>query len=128
MRADLAPLAPTTSTLEPALNHIAEVSSSLVESLATISHSPKQASLKNKKQTVKWALNTPARLQRMVNERNLEGARADKAEIIGLLDKWEGVRGVKELREAIEAVIIAEEREEETSMTVTEDAHRQDDA
>lgn len=104
MRANLAPLAPTTSTLQPALTHIAQVSSSLVRSLGSAPKTPARPAPSTKKQTVKWALETPQRLQKLLNEGKIEEAENDRNVILALLLKWTGVKGVEQLEESIERV------------------------
>jgi len=50
-------------------------------------------------QTVRYVLDTPRRLTAAVQEGKQEEAEADWAEVNELLEKWKGVKGVKEIRE-----------------------------
>lgn len=49
--------------------------------------------------TVRWVLDTPRRLNETVAAGKQEEAEADWAEVNQLLDKWKDVKGVRELRE-----------------------------
>lgn len=49
--------------------------------------------------TVRYVLDTPRRLATMVQEGKQEEAEADWVEVNELLEKWKGVKGVKEIRE-----------------------------
>lgn len=97
------PLAPTTSTLGPAIAHIAQVSASLVQTIPASPVAPTSvafnASNKKKKEVVVWALSAPERIERLVNDgKRAEAERVWRA-LEGLLEKWEGVVGVGELKE-----------------------------
>jgi len=50
-------------------------------------------------QTVKYVMDTPTRLARLMAAGNQDDAEADWAEVNQLLQKWTGVKGVKEIRE-----------------------------
>jgi len=50
-------------------------------------------------QTVKYVIDTPTRLARLVADGKQDDAEADWAEVNQLLQKWTGVKGVKEIRE-----------------------------
>lgn len=102
------PLTPTTSTLAPAIAHIAETASGLAGSLKDSEGEEKGLENRNteesknvrKKQqdTVRWVLATPRRLQRLLDDEKREEANNDWVEVRGLLEKWEGVKGVEELK------------------------------
>jgi hypothetical protein len=127
MRGNMDPLAPTTHTLGPAISHIAETASSLSSSLQD-SHQSKEEGLgisirveqdeedaekkKRQKDTVKWVLDTPRRLQEMVDQDQEEEAEKEWADVERILEKWKGVAGVKEIREACEAIMQNEEGSE----------------
>ena len=101
------PLTPTTSTLEPAIAHIAEtvrgLAGSLQETTVDVDGREKgqgEEARKVKKaqqDTVRWVLATPDRLQGLLDEGESEEANKDWAEVHGLLKKWEGVKGVEKL-------------------------------
>ena len=104
MRTNMDPLTPTTSTLTPAINHIAETATTLSESLRKQGSAPDVASQTAKKQqdqqqTVRWALAAPDRIQKLVAQGRREDAKLEWEELSHLLGNWEGVEGVKALRE-----------------------------
>ncbi|KAI4643595.1 hypothetical protein J4E93_006606 [Alternaria ventricosa] len=130
MRGNMDPLAPTTHTLGPAISHIAETAASLSSSLQD-SHQSKEQGLgisirveqddkdksdadkkRRQQETVKWVLDTPRRLQDMVDQDQDGKAEKEWAEVRRILDKWKGVAGVQELREQCEAIMCEEDSEE----------------
>jgi hypothetical protein len=130
MRGNMDPLAPTTHTLGPAIAHIAETAASLSSSLQD-NHQSKEEGLgisirveqdekdqsameKNRRQqdTVRWVLDTPRRLQDMVDQDQDEKAEKEWEEVSRILDKWKGVAGVQELRQQCEAIMQEEEEED----------------
>ncbi|RMZ70262.1 vacuolar sorting-associated 51 [Pyrenophora seminiperda CCB06] len=129
MRGNMDPLAPTTHTLGPAISHIAETAASLSSSLHE-SHQCKEEGLgisihieqdqgdkaeaekkKRQKETVKWVLDTPRRLQELIDQEQDEQAEKDWQEISRILDKWKDVAGVEELRQRCEDIMEEEEDE-----------------
>jgi hypothetical protein len=133
MRGNMDPLAPTTHTLGPAISHIAETAASLSSSLQG-SHQSKEEGLgisirveqdekdkldMNKKRrqqdTVRWVLDTPRRLQDMIDRDQDDDAEKEWQEVSRILDKWKGVAGVQELREQCEAIMQDEDDEEDES-------------
>jgi hypothetical protein len=130
MRGNMDPLAPTTHTLGPAISHIVETAASLSSSLQDNSQSKEEGlgisirveqDEKNKtdmekkrrqQDTVTWVLDTPRRLQNMVDKDQDEKAEREWEEVSKILDKWKGVAGVKELREQCEAIMQEEEEDE----------------
>jgi len=115
------PLIPATSTLSPAISHIAEtaaaLSTSLVEKTSHIQSNtaadgaePTEQHLQSEgkqkqKQTVQWALDTPRRLRTMVADGQRDAADAEWTEVRKLLGKWEGVDGVEELKNRCEEAL-----------------------
>ena len=97
------PLTPTTSTLSPAIAHIAETARSLAGSLQdrSVDSGKAQNLMKKRKQqeTVRWVLATPQRLQDLIEEGKREEARSDWEEIELLLQQWDGAAGVSDLKE-----------------------------
>ena len=117
------PLTPTTSTLSPAISHIAEIAASLVASRQQGQESqsarggsspgpgpgpgpgldnkddPPRPSKKQQQETVRWVLAMPQRLRKLVGAGREEEAAAEWSEVRSLLDKWAGVGGVEEIRE-----------------------------
>ena len=101
------PLTPTTSTLAPAISHIAETARSLVGSLQDRSansnleynsEDPTVTKKRRRQETVRWVLATPNRLQTLLDAGKLEEANSDWREVDTLLQHWEGVAGVSELK------------------------------
>jgi hypothetical protein len=121
------PLAPTTHTLGPAISHIAETAASLSSSLHD-NHNSKEEGLgisirveqeeeemekkKRQKDTVRWVLDTPRRLQELVDQDQIEEAEREWEDVGRVLEKWKGVAGVKEIREACEVILNEEEGSE----------------
>src|SRR5688572_7910777 len=112
MRTNMTPLSSTTSGLEPAIAHIANVSASLASSLpttgsndstTTASTEEREAKLKKQK-TVKWVLAAPERIQSLLDAGKTEEAEQDRKEVLALLEKWNGVKGVDELKAKVEAL------------------------
>ena len=54
--------------------------------------------LKKQKEVVKWVLGAPSRLQRFCEEGKREYAELEWAKVKQVLDRWEGVKGVDEVR------------------------------
>lgn len=94
------PLAPTTSTLGPAIAHIAQVSASLVQNIPP---SPVAttfpSSNKRNKETVAWALACPEKIEELVRDGQGKEAERVFALLEAILGKWQGVRGTEELRQ-----------------------------
>ena len=104
------PLAPTTSTLSPAISHIAETARSLAGSLQERSPSENaiptterekadEVSKRKQQDTVSWVLGAPKRLQLMLNDGKRKEAETEWTEIENLLKAWRGTPGVQELTE-----------------------------
>lgn len=111
MRTNMDPLTPTTATLTPAIGHIAETASALSESLRK-QHGSKSgaadAEVKRKREqqeTVRWVLDAPKRLQELVDAGQRQQADAEWSKVSSLLDKWNGVSGVDEVRQSCQAVL-----------------------
>jgi ATP-dependent Clp protease ATP-binding subunit ClpA len=123
------PLAPTTHTLSPAISHIAETAASLSSSIHSLPPQPQGLGIevhvdgeeeeaetteqrKKEKETVRWVLDTPRRLQALVEADKEEAAEQEWNEVSRILDKWSNVPGVKELRLACEAIMEGEDESE----------------
>ncbi|KAL8797525.1 MAG: hypothetical protein Q9195_000341 [Heterodermia aff. obscurata] len=107
MRDNMDPLTPTTSTLAPAISHIAETARALAGSLqdrsvrssaTSTAEDPVVMRKKQQQETVRWALSTPQRLQTLLEAGNLADAINDWKEVAVLLQQWEDVAGVSELK------------------------------
>jgi hypothetical protein len=105
MRTNMDPLTPTTNTLTPAIGHIAETATALSESLRK-QHGDGGSSEARKKQEqqelVRWVLDAPGRLSKLVDDGREEEARSEWSRVSSLLDKWASVSGVKDVRLACE--------------------------
>jgi len=131
MRLNMEPLTPTTSTLSPAIAHIAETASSLASLLQQRAKANGGAAVgarvgaggngelvggrrgkaeekRNQRQTVKWVLDSPRRLQEQINSAEREAAEKEWEEVKSLLERWRGTEGVEEVREACEKVLAGE--------------------
>lgn len=60
---------------------------------------------KRQRQTVKWVLDAPRRLQEQVERANKEAAEKEWEEVKKLLERWRGVEGVEEVRGRCERVL-----------------------
>ncbi|KAL8833453.1 MAG: hypothetical protein Q9170_004262 [Blastenia crenularia] len=123
MRTNMDPLIPTTSTLSPAISHIAETAASLAESLQKRSveggklkeHEDDDVMTRKRRQrdTVRWVLGAPSRLRELVDEGRRSEAEEDWIKVKGLLDKWEGVQGVYEVKEQCSKIMSNEAVEDD---------------
>ncbi|KAK3049473.1 hypothetical protein LTR09_009140 [Extremus antarcticus] len=112
MREKMDPLTPTTSTLTPAIGHIAEtaatLSSDLKKSYASSGgqlDAKAQKKARSQQGTVKWVLAAPDRLRRMVQDGQRADAASEWEEVEAMLDRWSGVRGVEEVRQSCMAAL-----------------------
>ncbi|KAL8809584.1 MAG: hypothetical protein Q9223_004522 [Gallowayella weberi] len=112
MRTNMDPLTPTTSTLSPAIAHIAETAASLAESMKErIVHVPEdEAGVKRQRQreTVRWVLDAPSRLKGLVEGERREEAMEDWEEVQRLLEKWKGVQGADEVKQQCSSIMSKE--------------------
>lgn len=107
MRTNMDPLSPTTATLTPAIGHIAETAEALSESLRR-QHGEGSGGVGNsgarkrreQRETVKWVLDAPSRLRKLVEDDQREQAVEEWRKVSALLDKWEGVSGVEKVRKS----------------------------
>lgn len=109
MRMHMDPLTPATSTLSPAVSHIAETAALLATSFRDRSSASniqgvegeresKNSRKRQEQATVRWVLAAPTRLRAMLEAGDEEEAAKEWTEVQRLLGKWEGVAGVEELR------------------------------
>lgn len=108
------PLTPTTSTLTPAISHIAETATTLSESFKKLAP-PAQSDVflakkkrEQQREAVRWVLDAPDRLRRLREEGHIESARKDWELVKLRLEKWKGVKGVEEVRRECDDVMGAE--------------------
>jgi hypothetical protein len=91
MRENVDPMAPVT-TLEPAVKHIADVAVGIAGSRGIRGDKEVQ------REIVKWVLGAPERLKGLKEQEKEEEMRKEWEEVGGLLDQWQGVKGVDEVR------------------------------
>lgn len=101
-----------TKTLGPAIGFVAETAGGLIQEGEEQRRQVKEAKStehtnneKLKEDTVKWVLGGPDRLERLLADGMKEDADRDWAEVKNLLDRWEGVKGVAEVKEACTKVM-----------------------
>ncbi|KAI4195925.1 MAG: hypothetical protein LQ348_002377, partial [Seirophora lacunosa] len=115
MRTNMDPLIPTTSTLSPAISHIAETAASLAEWLQERSGLGERAeeeeeeeerrkdgamaTKQRQRDTVRWVLAAPQRLRALVEGGRRSDAVEDWQEVRRLLERWRGVEGAEEVKE-----------------------------
>ncbi|KAK2759813.1 hypothetical protein FQN54_002547 [Arachnomyces sp. PD_36] len=101
-----------TKTLGPAVGFVAETAGNLIregEEQSRVRRKEKEAASKDNnsaaRDTVKWVLDAPRRLEMLMADGKSEEARSDWGQVKGLLTKWEGVKGVAEVRAACEEIM-----------------------
>jgi hypothetical protein len=99
MRENVDPMAPVTTTLEPAVKHIADVAVGIAGSRRVGGDKERQ------RDTVRWVLGAAERLKGLKEQGKEEEMRKEWNEVRGLLEQWEGVKGVNEVRRKCEQVV-----------------------
>ena len=89
--------------LGPAVGHIAETVRGLRERGSRGVKGGGER--RGERETVRWVLDSGRRLGGLVEEGRRAEAEEDWREVRGLLEKWEGVGGVEEVREECERVM-----------------------
>jgi len=102
MRENVDPMAPVTTTLEPAVGHIVDVAVGISESRKG---GGKGGRKEGDRDVVRWVLGAPERLGKMKEEGRNEEMEKQWDEVRTLLEKWEGVKGVEEVRRKCEEVV-----------------------
>ena len=115
MRDNMGPLTPATSTLSPAIAHIAETAKKLAmkpperpEQDSQVEGGEEEAEREKKRrqrETVRWVVGAPKRLGTLIEGGKKDEAENDWREIKELLRKWQGVDGVEEVKEECEKVM-----------------------
>lgn len=105
MRTNMDPLSPTTSTLTPAISHIAERATTLSDLLKRQNGSVEVTTRSAQQHTVRWVLDAPQRFGRMLASGEQTAVEAQWNDVKRLLDRWEGVEGVEEVRKECLAVL-----------------------
>ncbi|KAL3482451.1 Vps51/Vps67-domain-containing protein [Aspergillus californicus] len=107
-----------TKTLGPAIAFVAETAGGLIKEGEELRQRMREASdnaaeagegKAAEKETVRWVLGVPQRLEKLVADGKREEAEKDWEEVRKLLEKWQGVKGVAEVREACEKVMEKED-------------------
>ena len=124
MRANMDPLTPATSTLAPAVAHIAGTAEALAMKMqesggrATVERGGRSVprivtgeeeggegegrswkKRKGERETVRWVLDAPRRLGGLVENGDRELAIKDWEEVKRLLAGWKGIKGTEEVRQ-----------------------------
>jgi hypothetical protein len=96
-----------TKTLGPAIAFVAETAGGLIKEGEEQRQRMKEAkrnagasTQNNEKDTVRWVLAAPQRLEKLVADGKREDAEKDWSEIQKLLDAWGDVKGVTDIRDA----------------------------
>ncbi|KAI9850636.1 MAG: hypothetical protein M1838_005350 [Thelocarpon superellum] len=123
MRSNMDPLAPTTSTLAPAISHIAEVSATLATALRerspTVPDEPAAGTSSDKerqRQTARWVMDAPQRFRELMRQGKRGEVSKEWADVSRFLDKWDGVEGVSEVWQAC---IDAQQADSEAKLPTT---------
>jgi hypothetical protein len=114
MRTNMDPLTPTTATLTPAIGHIADTATALSESLKRQHGSADAGDFEARKKQeqqriVRWVLDAPGRLQRLIDDGEREEAESEWDRISSLLDRWGTVSGVEEVRQGCKRALESRE-------------------
>jgi hypothetical protein len=105
MRSNMDPLSPATSTLSPAISHIAESAAILANEL-TKSQTEEVATQKQSQvHNVQWVLDTPHRLEKLFAAGKKQNALHEWAIVQRTLDLWKCPAGTEALKHACEKVI-----------------------
>lgn len=102
------PLTPATSTLAPAISHIAETAATLSKELAEHVSSAKQANTDRRVkevQTVRWVLDAPRRFRYLLDNDRKADVEDEWTVIKDLLDKWKSVEGASEIKRQCEQAL-----------------------
>ena len=116
MRANMDPLTPTTGTLGMAVGYIAETAAGLATKIGnaglsngvteeTEAERERTQRKRKERETVRWVLGTPRRLEKTLGEGKKDEAARDWDEVKGILEKWKGVKGVDELKDGCEKIM-----------------------
>jgi hypothetical protein len=116
MRRNMEPATPSTSMLGPSVEHIAEVAGGLAGEAKVREkrgrdgeeggEEERAADMKrSQRSTIRWVVGTPRRLGGLLDEGRTGEAEKDWEEVKRLLEKWEGVAGVEDLRDECQRII-----------------------
>jgi hypothetical protein len=100
------PLSPSTSTLAPAISHIAETAATLSTELQPdTSQSAEQSKRESEVELVTWILKSPGRLKSLIAAGQKREAAHQWTEIQKVLDRWKDVKGTDDVRSACQEVM-----------------------
>jgi len=107
MRSNMDPLSPSTSTLSPAIAHIAETAASLAEELNHTEQedSSHNSKIKSQARKVQWVLATPERLERLFASGRRQEALDEWSNVQQILHRWKSPEGTESLKQSCQAVI-----------------------
>lgn len=94
-------------TLGPAVAHVADTAKSLAHDVNDEERNMSRIRRKRRQevQTVRWVLQAPEALQRLLEDGETEKAEARWRGVRILLNKWDGVKGTQEIREQCEKIM-----------------------
>jgi len=103
------PLTPATSTLAPAISHIAETAAALGRELGVQGTREERVAggrgMAGEVRTVRWVLDAPRRFQQMLAEDGRAEAEEEWKTVRALLDRWSGVEGAADVKKQCERVL-----------------------
>ena len=116
MRANMDPLTPTTGTLGMAVGYIAETAGALAanakqqcqnqDAREDDDSTRDQAARRAKqKETVRWVLGAPKRLELLLSKGEKQAASKEWDETSKMLSKWDGIGGVSQLKGECETIM-----------------------
>lgn len=111
MREKMDPLTPGTSELTGQIGRITEMAEGLAGRMRMmngekgVGESEEVSRKKAQRDTVRWVLDAPARLEALTIQGKNDEAQAEWEGVAKLLDRWEGVEGVEDVRSRCRRVL-----------------------
>ena len=105
MRSNMDPLSPATSTLAPAISHIAESAKGLADELAGKGEDDGWVERERGVKSVRWVLEAEGRLRMLARDGRRDDMEREWDSVRLVLDKWKDVKGVAEVRTACERAV-----------------------
>jgi hypothetical protein len=102
------PLSPATSTLAPAIAHIAETSLGLADELAkdgALERSEEQRKKDKQLRLVQRVITAPTRLKELMDDGRLQEAENEWKHVQKALHRWDHVPGASSIRERCEEIM-----------------------
>jgi hypothetical protein len=99
------PLSPSTSTLAPAIAHIAETAASFSTELQSENAGTDKSKRESEVELVTWILKSPDRLKSLIEAGQKREAAHQWSVILKVLDRWKDVRGTEDVTSACQKVI-----------------------